>query len=54
MLDLLAALLLTVCLLPPACHGRASADQLLAVQERLGQEQRQLNYPPSNQETEHG
>lgn len=54
MAELLAALLLAVCLLPPACHGRPSADGLLAASERMGQEQRALNYPPSDQEAEHG
>lgn len=54
MLNLLAALLLTCCPVAPATHGAATADQLLAASERLGQAQRALNYPPSNQETEHG
>lgn len=50
MAELLAALLLAVCLLPPACHGRVTADQLLAASERMGQEQRALNYPMGDQE----
>lgn len=57
--ELLAALVLSCCCLTPAAphgwHGPADpADGLLAASERQGQEQRLLNYPPSNQEADHG
>lgn len=54
MAELLAALLLTCCLAPPATHTPATADQMLAASEQMGQQQRPLNYPPSDQETKHG
>ena len=45
MAELFAALVLTCCLVPPACHGPVTADQLLGASERQGQEQRALNWP---------